>query len=99
MKDMSSLACCKGFNVSYIQYRKCYICPDLAVISYICSSITVSDVIMIDKSKLSTSEVSHRKYIGLSAHSVKFIFCILSEKTPRNLFEVCAETEGCRERT
>lgn len=28
-----------------------------------------------------------------------FIFCILLEKTPRKLFEVCAEIEGHREGT
>lgn len=32
-------------------------------------------------------------------HCVIFIFCILSEKTPRSLFEVCAEIEGRREGT
>lgn len=25
---------------------------------------------------------------------VIFIFCVLSEKTPRNLFEVCTQIEG-----
>lgn len=64
-----------------------------------------SDAIQSFDCEIKTFQPENQPWQNYSSHldgrllCVIFICCILLEKTPRGLFEVCAETEGCREGT